>query len=400
VATLPYKKKHRKNRSLFYRISAWLHLWLGLVTGIVVVIVSITGAILTFEEELRLLLQPYQHAEAKGRTFLAPSVLAEAVKKEYGLAGVSAVIYRGADRSVVIPWYGDRKNMVVNYVDPYTAKALHSQPLDADFYRIMIIGHYQLWLPRAIGKPVVAYSTLIFVIALITGMVLWWPKKWTNTTRKQSFFIRTKASFKRLNYDLHNVLGFYSLLVGLILALTGMVYGMEWFSKAVYWTASGGEVFEYNRSISDTTLTASRTIPDEDVLFSRLKNTKVNLAHDQVTFGYPFGKAGVWNLAVNPKPGTRYLEKSDYFEQYSVKMLKSDPSFSAANGGEQLRRINYDLHVGSIGGLTTKIIAFLACLISASLPITGFIVWLGKKKKKKPSKRSTIATRREAEDLV
>jgi len=53
------------------------------------------------------------------------------------------------------------------------------------------------------------------------------------------------------------------------------------------------------------------------------------------------------------------------------------------NGGDKMMRLNYDLHVGSIGGITTKIIALLVCIISASLPITGFIIWLGKKKKPK-----------------
>ena len=43
VASKPSKKK--LNRSLFYRISAWLHLWLGLITGLVVVIVCLTGCI-------------------------------------------------------------------------------------------------------------------------------------------------------------------------------------------------------------------------------------------------------------------------------------------------------------------------------------------------------------------
>lgn len=373
----------KKKRSLFYRISAWLHLWLGLVTGIVVVIVSITGAILTFEEELRYLFQPYQHAESQGRDFLSPSVLAESVKKEFQVPGVSAVIYRGEGRTAVVPWYGDRKNLLVNFVDPYTGKPVHSQKLDDDFYRIMIIGHYQLWLPRKIGKPVVAYSTLIFVVTLITGMVLWWPKKWTRRSRDQSFLIRVKSSFKRLNYDLHNVLGFYSLLIALILALTGMVYGMEWFNNAVYWTASGGKKFEYIRVMSDTTLTQVSDQAQEDVLFSRLKKTGVDLDYEHITIGYPFGKAGTWSVSVNPKPGTRYLETRDQFEQHSLKLLDKEVPYSEANGGEQLRRINYDLHVGSIGGLTTKIIAFLVCVISASLPVTGLIVWLGKKKKSK-----------------
>jgi uncharacterized iron-regulated membrane protein len=186
-----------------------------------------------------------------------------------------------------------------------------------------------------------------------------------------------------LNYDLHNVLGFYSLLVALVLALTGMVYGMEWFNDAVYWTASGGKKFEYARVMSDTTLAQVSDQAQEDVLFSRLKKTGVDLDFEHITIGYPFGKAGTWSVSVNPKPGTRYLETRDQFEQHSLKLLDSEVPYSEANGGEQLRRINYDLHVGSIGGLTTKIIAFLVCVISASLPITGLIIWLGKKKKSK-----------------
>jgi len=54
--------------------------------------------------------------------------------------------------------------------------------------------------------------------------------------------------------------------------------------------------------------------------------------------------------------------------------------------------MNYDIHVGQILGLSGKIIAFLASLICASLPITGFIVWLGKRKKpKKNAKMKEIA---------
>ena len=376
----------KRNRSVFYRIAAWLHLWLGLVSGIVVIIVSITGAVLTFEEELRWLFQPYQKVQDNGKPFLPPSALAAAAKKEYKIPGVSAVIYRGRNRSVIVPWYGDRKNYLVNYLDPYTGQALHSQPLDSDFYRIMVIGHYQLWLPRNIGQPIVAYATLIFVITLITGLVLWWPKRWNASTRKQSFFIRTKATLKRLNYDLHNVLGFYAMLIALILGLTGMVFGMQWFSKAVYWTASGGKTPTFERVSSDTTLTATRTLPDEDVLFQLLQRQHVDMSHQEISFGYPFGKAGTWSLSVNPSMGKRYKIQNSYFEQHSLKPLKADRSFSAVNGGEKMSRLNYDLHVGAIGGITTKIIAFLVCLISASLPVTGFIIWLGKKRKKSGKK--------------
>lgn len=61
-----------------------------------------------------------------------------------------------------------------------------------------------------IGQPIVAYAILKFVIMLITGLILWWPKRWNKTNIKKSITIKRKASFKRVNYDLHNVFGFYS----------------------------------------------------------------------------------------------------------------------------------------------------------------------------------------------
>jgi uncharacterized iron-regulated membrane protein len=70
------------------------------------------------------------------------------------------------------------------------------------------------------------------------------------------------------------------------------------------------------------------------------------------------------------------------FDQYSGKLLHR-ANQSEKNAGETIIGMNYDIHVGAILGLTGKIMAFFASLIAASLPITGFIIWRGKGKKKK-----------------
>ncbi|WP_262885043.1 PepSY-associated TM helix domain-containing protein [Elizabethkingia argenteiflava] len=95
-----------------------------------------------------------------------------------------------------------------------------------DFFDWTLKGHRFLWLPYKIGRPIINYTTLIFAITLISGIILWWPKKWTPPIRKQSLSIKWKSRFKRLNYDLHNVLGFYVLIVLFIISLTGMFYGL------------------------------------------------------------------------------------------------------------------------------------------------------------------------------
>lgn len=382
--------KKRKKRSLFYRISAWLHLWLGLITGLVVIFVSITGAILVFEQELRVWLQPYQNVVPHGKVFLPPSVLKKAAMEQFQLPSVSAVVYQGKDRSAVVPYYGDPKRYQLIYVDPYTGKVLHSVMLKDDFYRIMLEGHYNLWLPRAWGRPIVAYSTLIFVITLLTGLILWWPKKWTKNTRKRAFEVKWNGKFHRVNYDVHNVLGFYTLSIALILGLTGMVYGMQWFSDAVYFTSSGGikakhfafekpkgkgkDKGEGGRREAKKPEDINQT-GEEDKLFSDLVRNKADIYGQVLTFGYPFGKKGPWTVSLAPQLGRRAGETSVSYEQYTLKKLPKLPE----NGGDRFMRLNYDLHVGSVGGLFTKILALITCIVCASLPITGFIIWWAKK---------------------
>ncbi|MDR6299646.1 PepSY-associated TM helix domain-containing protein [Mesonia maritima] len=375
MASKSSKNKKKKNKSYFYRLSAWLHLWLGLISGIVVVIVSLTATILVFERELKLIFEPYQTVEVpESKEFLPPSILSETVKEKYGFTSVWGVFYRGEDKSVEVPYYADRSNYQVVYVNPYTGKILHNRYLNNDFWRFVLEGHYNFWLPRNIGKPLVAYATLIFVITLLTGLVLWWPKKWTKATKNASFKIKWKAKFKRLNYDLHNVLGFYTLLIALIFGLTGMVYGMSWFRDFSYWTASGGEEFTRERFFSDTTAVAKYTQKDEDVLFNNVIN-KVDPKHNKINVKYPYGKNGVWSIGINPSMQSRWQTATIHYEQNSLRAIKVEPTLEKANGGDQLMRLNYDLHVGAIGGITTKIIAFLVCIVATSLPITGFIIW-------------------------
>lgn len=79
-----------------------------------------------------------------------------------------------------------------------------------------------------------------------------------------------------------------------------------------------------------------------------------------------------------------------YFDPVKIEALPySGKRLSDLAFADWLRKSNYALHVGAIGGLFTKIIAFITSLICASLPITGFYVWWGKRKKTKKNKITT-----------
>ncbi len=96
--------------------------------------------------------------------------------------------------------------------------------MSRDFFRVVIDGHFYLWLPPKVGQPIVASATLIFVVLLITGVILWWPKN--KAARKQRFKVKFNAKWRRTNYDLHNVLGFYMSWVIIFIALYRIGLGL------------------------------------------------------------------------------------------------------------------------------------------------------------------------------
>jgi uncharacterized iron-regulated membrane protein len=90
-----------------------------------------------------------------------------------------------------------------------------------------------------------------------------------------------------------------------------------------------------------------------------------------------------------------YYHRDDYaFHPVSGQVLQARFHADKSNGGK-LSDMNYDLHTGQLLGLGGKIVAFLASLISASLPVTGTVLWWGRRQKSKKGAKSlkTVAVR-------
>lgn len=397
--------RKKKGKSLLRRVNDWLHLWLGLVSGIIVFIVSITGCIWAFQKEISEWTQPYQFVKVEERAYLSPSVLQQTAARhqfggEAGKPGktVAGVQYPGKGKAAIATYRDKKTGYMMVYMNPYTGEILKVKALEKDFFRFILAGHYSLWLPRETGQPIVCWSIGIFIILLITGLVMWWPKNLKKANVDKSFKIRWKASFKRVNYDLHNVLGFYALLGGLILGITGIYFGFKWVPKAIYWTASGGKTLPDLRArrLSDSTHIPPQALlfSAEDSLWAKLNRGYKNEGSLSVQFAQK--KSDAIAISYNPGAGTYYKNYTRFFDRYTLQELKGKSPFNKpyedATAAEMLIRMNFDIHVGAIGGITGKIIAFLISLVCASLPVTGFLVWWGKRSKKTmPVKRPAMA---------
>ncbi|WP_315817284.1 PepSY-associated TM helix domain-containing protein [Paraflavitalea speifideaquila] len=218
-------------------------------------VVCLTACIWVFQDEITGLLEPETKVERRQQSVITPSRLMHLADSLVPGKKPNYATYQQG-KAIYLSLGEGRSGNTILRVNPYSGQVIslkEQKKGETDFFRFILNGHRFLWLPYKIGRPIVNYGTLIFVIILITGLVLWWPKKWTKATRQQSFSVKWKATFKRVNYDLHNVFGFYSLLFLTAIALTGMVYGIQWYSRGLYWVTSGGQTLpEFERPVSDS----------------------------------------------------------------------------------------------------------------------------------------------------
>ncbi|PBJ13245.1 PepSY domain-containing protein [Flavobacterium sp. ACN6] len=376
-------KSKTKGKSRFSKVNAWLHLWLGLASGIVVLIMGVTGCILVFEHEIKAMTSPWLNVEAQSADkILPPSKIYPLVKKAFPKKDIHGLWYNGLDKTIKV----DIESDSLIYVNPYNGQ-ITGMVDHEDFFHEIDEGHRYLWLGKEIGTTITSWATLIFFFLLISGIILWFPKKWNKTTVNSSFKIKWKAKFKRVNYDLHNVLGFYTLILAFLIALTGLIMSFHWVRESTYWITGGFANEKVKKEVVAEVKPDTLSKPKYDML------TASDIIFNKVRKGIAIQNKEAVIIHFPDEPKDNFYACTDmhngnwrdlYFDQKTLELLPNSRNYI---GDEKfhdwMSRSNYSLHVGAIGGLTTKIIYFIASLICASLPLTGFYIWWGRTKKAK-----------------
>lgn len=382
--------------TLIKKVYRKLHLWLGLLSGIVVFVVCITGCLYAFKDEINDLCQPWKFIEAQDTPAMQPHKLMEIAEKETGFPShtVSAITYGEATDAVKLDYFSKEGSAEV-FVNPYSGeliKVVEKSRDDFDFFRFILTGHRTLWLPRSVGKPVIGFGVLFFLVTLITGLILWWPKKWNRKTAKHTLTIKLKGPWHRLNWKFHTVLGAYAFIVLMACSLTGLVWSFGWFSNSLYYVTSGGkELKPYRMPSSDTTKVDHALSFPLDSLYQHLTESEPTAT--SFYYALPRNNKGVIRVSVVHKRNSYYRTDNLFFDKYTLQPLQGEGPYAGkyteASGADKLRRMNLEIHDGRIFGLTGRIIVFIGSFIGASLPITGFIIWYRKRRNKK-RKRSKV----------
>lgn len=340
-----------------------------------VFVVSLTGCLYVFEEEWREIFQTrYLHVDKVQGNRKSITELTALVQKAHPGEKVTNIRFLEEPDAAFV--FHTKSQLAVS-INPYSGAIIGHRNMKADFMSVVLDIHLNL-LSGDVGKEVVRWNVLIFFLMCISGLVLWWPKQKRFLKQATSIKWKTK-NWKRFNWDLHSVLGFYALFVLLIISLTGIFWVFDW-GKDLVSVATGSPVWKVPEVKSTPSVLKKEAPLDSAYNYARLQHSGArqvfitvppdSLAPIRVLFRYPY--------AIVRKQTTVW------FDQYSLANLHTD-SHQKYTRYETISRSIYDFHTGRIRtlGIGSKIIYFLASLFAASLPVTGFLIWWGRKKKKK-----------------
>lgn len=223
-------------RKLFGKI----HRWLSIPLGIILSVICFSGATLVFEKEITQWLNPHIYKVSipeKGTALLTPSELIACLKTQVADSlRLSALQYGGAaDEPVMVTFQNvSRKSLSVN---PYTGEVNGWTP-SYPFFQTMRKLHRWLLDPPlqkgaySVGKVIVGISTLLMVVVLVSGLIIWWPR--TRKALHNRLQVSCTKGWRRFWYDSHVALGFYSTLFLLVMALTGLTWSFGWYRSFAY----------------------------------------------------------------------------------------------------------------------------------------------------------------------
>ncbi len=351
-----------------YRVIWRWHFYAGLLVAPVLFTVALTGSLYVFREELEPLLYP-------GLTVDTPQEKRVSYQAQLDVAVAacpdgkpdSLDIDRDPRRSTIVWMEGEGDRWRLVHVSPYTGAVLGQQQHETGFFSVVLAIHRQLFLGTT-GRIVVELTTCWTILLLVTGLYLWLPRK-----REKLWGVllpRLRAKPYTVLRDLHAVPGFSLAVVALLIAGTGLYWTFCWgqgFRAAA--NAAGMGTREFFQTPKSQPSAGSQPVP-------------VDVAIAAARQHWPDRALTVW-LPQKPDDSFRVIARDetgpmvagvlavDRFCGKTIKYVRSEELPAAAYAQLWF----YPIHVGSVFGLPTKILAFLACLTLMGLTVTGVWMW-------------------------
>lgn len=359
---------HRPQATRLRRVLFQIHLWTGLVLGLYVLIVSVTGSVLVFRHELEAWLYPqFYDVPHEGRALADPSLVMRNIEAAYPGYRVSTVNWPSPDRDTFVSYPSRPGDVRTVFAHPVTGAVIGELPRSG-LVHWMREAHVYLLVDRRMGIDANGILAGILGLSCLAGLVVWWPgvARWT-----RGLVVDFRRGWRRINFDLHNAVGFWTAALLLLWAVSG-----------VYLTYAP----EFRRAVDAVAPLTPQGAPPESISTPHARDVEAPVLVSRALAAVPGSRPGRFIRPASERSAAVVLvardvqgdritadEVSVYLDRFSGEVLEVRPEVTTA--GDLFVAWQFPLHAGWFGGLGVKMLWAILALAYPLLAVTGTIMW-------------------------
>jgi sulfite reductase (NADPH) flavoprotein alpha-component len=375
------------------RILFQVHWFLGITAGFVLAVMGVTGALMSFEDEIMAALSPGVVTLAPSTAPpLAPDALIAAVARQRGIGVTQLVMHRdprAAAEATLAPRKGQRRGEHV-FVDPHTG-TVQGHPAGEGFFRTVMNLHRWLALPggpNGIGRQITGFAAVALIFFALSGLYLRWPRRALDW--RAWFVLDLRKTGRNLHRALHAVVGGWVVIFYLLSALTGLTWSYDWYRQGARYVLTGkaGGAREPPREAAK-----GAPLPLRAAWSGFLRGDGAR--YDRVAITLATGDRPVVMRMLPQEARFDRMTDELRFDAANGTLVKAD-RYADRGPGEVVAGNFYALHTGQFFGLPGRIVMLLTSLAMPLFTVTGLLLYLARRR----TKRALAAIARQPDPVV
>ena len=358
----------------------WIHLTVGVTAAAVVLMMAVTGVLLTYEAQLnRWALRGYlADPDLQVGAPLTVDQLIPRVADPEGVREVSSVALKRDPREPAVVRLDDGATV---YVDRYTGEPLgDGNTRMRRFLRSVMYVHRWFGLEgeyRIIGRTLTATANLGFLFLVLSGAYLWWPSTYSRAAWRQALWFRRGLRGRARNFNWHSVIGFWSAVPLAIIIASGATISYRWAGNLVYRLAGEAPPAQTSGQLAEpVTRDDPAVAPDPALPTVELQTIAERAVAETpdwrtVTVRLPVAAGDPVAVGVDRGTGRQPSKTEDLLFDRATGELVGRAGYPAFSRGQKIRRWLRFAHTGEVYGVVGQSIAGVVSLGVAVMVWTG-----------------------------
>ncbi|HAV4218604.1 PepSY domain-containing protein [Acinetobacter baumannii] len=373
---------------MFKKFLFQIHWFLGISAGLILSIMGVTGAIYSYDQQILKWVNTDSYVvQVQSSPKLTPAQLYQhftTIQPEIKINSITIAKDPTASSVVNIEKEGERRgyNMMVN---PYTAQVLPEVQgrklllLIQQIHRNLTAGEF--------GKQITGACALMLIYFVLSGLYLRWPKK---HSARQWLAVKPKLKGRNFIWDLHAVVGTWVIVFYLLFACTGLYWSYDWWRSGMFKVLGVEQPKMQGHGGSGRNKDQFPKIQlDNAQLITALNqtwsgfNNQIGRDYSTLTVNLPKKDDGKIELSFVDATPQHERARNQAVYNYKTANIEKMELYEDKKLNQKIMSSMLPVHRGSFFGPVYQFVAMLASLAMPLFFVTGWMLYLKRRKQKK-----------------